>query len=130
MSYLYLRRFFLFILLTFFVLGNGSAQFSNKSNSKNPEKGMFGKTVGNKKTAKVKEPRSAHKAKKKQEKNEKRLKKEYAESVKRSKKRSYDIQSPEVQERMKQNEKDTALRNKEKKKNIKANSKKAGKKYA
>ena len=83
-------------------------------------KGLFGKTVGSKKKVKVKEPRSVHKAKRKQEKNEKRLKKEYAESVKKSRKRAYDIQSPEVQERMKQNEKDTAIRDKEKKKNTKA----------
>ena len=59
------------------------------------------------------------KAKKKQEKNEKKLKKEYAKSVERSRKRAYDIQSPEVQARMKQNQKDTALRDKEKKKNVK-----------
>jgi hypothetical protein len=130
MSYLYLRQIVLFIFVVFFIPGVCNAQFSKSSTSKNPEKGLFGKTGGNKKTAKVKEPRAVTKAKKEQEKNQKKLKKEYAESVERSKKRTYEIQSPEVQARMKQNEKDTALRNKEKKKIIKANSKKAGKKYS
>jgi hypothetical protein len=129
MKYLNLRRFLAFVFITIFLLGTCNAQTSHNSGSKNPEKSLFGITVGKSKKAKVKEPRSAHKAKRKQEKNEKRLKKEYAESVERSKKRTYEIQSPEVQARMKQNQKDTALRDKEKKKNVKAGTKKAGKKY-
>jgi len=112
-----------------FLTGTCTAQFSKKSGSKNPEKGLFGKTVGSSKNVKVKEPGSVHKAKRKQEKNEKRLKGEYEKSVERSRKRTYDIQSPEVQVRMKQNQKDTELRNKEKKKRIKTDSKKAAKKY-
>jgi hypothetical protein len=129
MNYLYLRRFLLLLFFTFLVIGTCSAQSSYKSNSKNPEKGLFGKTVGNKKKVRTKEPRTVHKAKREQEKNEKRLKKEYAQSVKRSRQRTYDIQSSEVQVRMKQNQKDTALRDKEKKKNAKASTKKGGKKY-
>jgi hypothetical protein len=129
MKYLSLRRFLAFIFTASFLLGTCNAQTSQKSGSKNPEKALFGKTVGKSKKAKVKEPRSVHKAKQKQEKNQKRLDKEYAESVKRSRKRTYDIQSPEVQVRMKQNQKDTELRDKEKKKNAKASTKKAGKKY-
>jgi hypothetical protein len=129
MKYLNLRRFLSFIFIASFLLGTCNAQTSHHSGSKNPEKSIFGKTVGKSKKAKVKEPRSVHKAKRKQEKNEKKLKKEYADSVERSRKRSYEIQSPEVQARMKQNQKDTALRDKEKKKNAKAGSKKAGKKY-
>ena len=128
MNYLYIRRFILFILLTVFILGTCNAQFSHKSSPKNPEKELFGKRRNSGKKV-IKEPRSVHKAKKEQEKNEKRLKKEYAQSVKRSRQRTYDIQSPEVQARMKQNQKDTALRHKEKKKKIKAGTKKAGKKY-
>jgi hypothetical protein len=129
MNYLYQRRFLLFLLLLFFVLGTCNAQSSHHSNPKNPEKGLFGKTVGNKKKVKIKEPRDVHKAKKKQEANEKRIKKEYAQSVKRSQKRAYDIQTPEVKARMKQNQKDTTTRDKEKKKKIRASTKKAGKKY-
>ena len=129
MNYLYLRRFFLFIFLAIFILGPCNAQFSHKSSSKNPEKELFGKRSNNTGKVKAKEPRSVQKVKRDQEKNEKRLKREYAKSVERSRKRSYDIQSPEVQARMNQNEKDTALRNKEKKKNVKAGMKKAGEKY-
>ena len=107
-----------------------SAQSSYRSSSKNPERGLFGKTTGNRKKTRVKEPGSVHKAERKQEKNEKRLKKEYAQQIEQSRKRSYDIQSPEVQTRMKQNQKNTALRDKEKKKNVKASTRKAGKKYS
>ncbi len=129
MNYLYIRRFILFIFLSIFIVGTCTAQSSHKASPKNPEKGLFGKRSSNSRNANVREPRSVHKAKREQEKNEKRLKKEYAQSVERSKQRSYDIQSPEVKARMKQNQKDTALRNKEKKKKVKESSKKAGKKY-
>ena len=129
MNYLYLRSSLIFIFLTLFVLGTCSAQYSHKSGPRNPEKALFGKTGGKTKKVKSKEPRSVLKAKKEQEENEKRLKKEYAKSVERSRKRAYDIQSPEVQARMKQNQENTALRDKEKKKKAKAGSKKAGKKY-
>jgi hypothetical protein len=111
------------------MLGTCGAQYSHKSSPKNPEKELFGKKGSKSRKVKTKEPRSVLKAKREQEKNEKRLKKEYAQSVERSRKRAYDIQSPEVQSRMKQNQKDTALRDKEKKKSFKAGSKKAGKKY-
>jgi hypothetical protein len=129
MNYLYMRRFLLSIFFTSFLIVTCDAQFSHKSSPKNPEKGLFGKSGGNSRKVKSKEPRSVLKATRKQEKNEKKLKKEYAQAVERSRKRTYDIQSPEVQARMKQDQKNTALRDKEKKKNFKANSKKAGKKY-
>ena len=130
MNCLNLRKFLLSLFMAVFIMGTCNAQFSKNSGSKNPEKGLFGKTVGSSKKVKVKEPRSVQKARSKQEKNEKRLKNEYEKSVERSRQRTYDIQSPEVQARMKQNQKDTELRNKEKKKKVKANSKKAAKKYS
>ena len=129
MNYLYLRRSLLFIFLTVFILGPCSAQSSFKSSGKNPEKALFGKRSGKTKKIKAKEPRSVLKAKREQERNEKRLKKEYAQSVERSRERAYAIQSPDVQARMKQDQKDIAVRDKEKKKNIKAGSRRAGKKY-
>jgi hypothetical protein len=129
MNYLYLRGFFVYIFLTLFFLGTSSAQSSFKSSSKKPEKALFGTTFGSKKKSNTKEPRTVSKAKRKQEKNEKRLKKESAEYIEQSRKRAYDIQSPEVKERMKQNQKDTAIRDKEKKKKVRATTKKAGKKY-
>ena len=128
MNYLYLKGFILYILFALCVIGTTNAQSSFKSASKNPEKALFGKSAG-RKSPKTKEPRSVSKAKRKQEKNEKRLKKESAEYIKQSKKRAFDIQSPEVQARMKQNEKDTFQYNKEKKKKSRSRTKKAGKKY-
>jgi len=129
MNYLYIRRFYIFLIVSIFAMGTCYAQTSQKSGPKNPEKELFGKRTNRSAKVKSKEPRSVHKAKKEQEKNEKRLKKDYAKSVERSRKRSYDIQSPEVKARMKQNQKDTELRNKEKKKKVKESSRKAGKKY-
>ena len=85
--------------------------------------------LGNKKEVKVKEPRTVLKAKKKQEANDENLKKSMRQSVKRSQKRTIDIQTPEVQARMKQNQKDSASRDKVKKKKVTAGTKKAGKKY-
>jgi len=96
---------------------------------KNPEKQLFGKTLGKKKEVKVKEPRSVIKAKSKQEANDRRLQKEYEKNVKRSQKRTIDIQSPEVQTRMKQNKKDYTKRDKEQKKKVRASTRRAGEKY-
>jgi hypothetical protein len=125
-----MRRFILFILLTISVQGICNAQTSNKSGSKNHEKGLLGKTPGNTKKVKSNKPVSPGTAKRNQEKKEKQLKKDYAKSIELSQKRTYDIQSPEVQARMKQNQKDTEQRDKQKKKNTRASTKKAGKKYS
>jgi hypothetical protein len=129
MNYLYIRRFFLFLFLMLFMIVTCNAQFSNKTRSKNVEKGLFGKSNGSKKKVNLKEPRSVVQARKKQEANEKKLKKEYAQSVKRSRERTVAIQTPEVQARMKQNQKDTTTRDKQKSKRARAGNKKAGKKY-
>ena len=112
-----------------FMILTCNAQFSNKTSSKNVEKGLFGKSNGSKKKVNLKEPRRVVQARKKQEANEKKLKKEYAQSVKRSRERTVAIQTPEVQARMKQNQKDTTTRDKQKSKRAKAGNKKAGKKY-
>lgn len=96
---------------------------------KNPEKELFGKTLNKKKQAKVKEPRTVLRAKRKQEANDRKLKKQYEKSVRRSQKRTVEIQTPEVQARMKQNKKDTAIREKGKKKKVESSTKRAGRKY-
>jgi len=114
----------LFFLLSV-TIGSTSAQIFHK----NPEKELFGKTSVNKKASKIKEPRSVVRSKKKQEANDRRLKKNIAKSVRRSQKRTIHIQTPEVQARMKQNKKDNAVRDKEKKKKMKASTKRAAKKY-
>jgi len=119
------RRVFFFIFLLTLSIGSCRAQIFHK----NPEKQLFGKSFGKKKEVKVKEPRSVLKAKRKQEANDRRLKRNYDKSVKRSQKRTVDIQSPEVQARMKQNKKDNSIRDREKKKNIETGTKGAEKKY-
>jgi hypothetical protein len=92
------------------VIGSSNGQLFHK----NPEKALFGKTTGRKREAKVKEPRSVLRSKRKQEANDRRLKRNYDKSVKRSQKRTVDIQSPEVQDRMKQNKKTNAVRDRKK----------------
>jgi hypothetical protein len=119
------RRIFLFIFLLSLLIGSCNAQIFHK----NPEKQLFGKTLGKKKEVKVKEPRSVLKAIRKQEANDRKLQKEYEKKVKRSQKRTIDIQSPEVQTRMKQNKKDFTMRDKEKKKKVRSSTRKAGEKY-
>lgn len=120
-----IRRFSLCIVILTFGLLSCNAQLLHK----NPEKKLFGKTLGNKKEVKIKEPRKVMKAKKKQEANDQKLKREYSNLVKKSQKRTLDIQTPEVKERMKQNQKDSEAKYKSKKKNSSSSTKKAGRKY-
>ena len=129
MNKLYTKRILLIIFIFTVAVSSGNSQIFKKNASRKAEKELFGKSLSTKKAPKVKEPRAVSKAKKKQERKERKLDKEYAKSVKKSKKRSYDIQTPEVQERMKQDKKNTAARDKEKKKKARSSTKKAGKKY-
>ena len=119
------RKFFFLIFIFSLSIGACNAQLFHK----NPEKKLFGNTHLNRKEAKVKEPRSVIKAKKKQEANDRKLKKNYEKSIRRSQKRTLDIQTPEVQARMKQNKKESAVRDKKKMKKVKKGSKRAEKKY-
>jgi hypothetical protein len=125
MNKLYITKLFLFLFVLSLATASGNAQIFHK----NPEKQLFGKAHRKNKEAKVKEPRAVLKAKKKQEANNRRLVNSYEKSVRKSQKRSIDIQTPEVQARMKKNKKDTVVREKEKKKKVKSSSQKAGKKY-
>jgi hypothetical protein len=117
------------VLFTFFILliisGQGNAQIFHKD----PEKQLFGKTHLKKKEVKVRQPRSVLRAKRKQEANERKLKKDYEKSVIKSQKRTVEIQSPDVQDRMKQNKKDITARDKGKHKKLKSGNKEARKKY-
>lgn len=78
---------------------------------------------------KIKKPRAVTKAEKEQKAREKKLDKEYEEFVKASRKRAYDIQSPEVKERIKANRKETADKYKIKKKSNIKNTSRANRKY-
>jgi hypothetical protein len=125
MNNISLRKLFLFIFILLLSVGSVNAQIFHR----NPGKQLFGKTLGKKKEPKVKEPRTVIRAKRKQEAHDRKLKKDYEKSVRRSQKRTIDIQSPEVQKRMKQNKKDYTVRDKEEWKKVKASTKRAGKKY-
>ena len=125
MNKLSLTKFFLFLFVLSLATGSGNAQIFHK----NPEKQLFGKAHRNNKEVKAKEPRSVLKAKRKQEANDRRLEKNYEKSVRKSQKRTIDIQTPKVQARMKQNKKDTTVREKEKRKKVRASSQGAGEKY-
>lgn len=124
-----MKKIFLLLFISILAIGSSNAQLFHRNAAKSAEKGLFGKSLSKKKQVKVKEPRSVLKAKKKQEANESKIKKDYAKSIKRSQKRTIKIQTPEVQERMKQNKKNLDLRDREKKKNKRTSNKKAGKKY-
>jgi|ERR1035437_8634465 hypothetical protein len=125
MTNLSVRKLILILFLLLLAIGSCKAQIFHK----NPEKELFGKKRGIKKEAKVREPRTVLKAKRKQEANDRKLKKDYEKTVRQSQKRTIDIQTPEVQARMKQNKKDYLIRDKEKKKKVKTSTKIAGKKY-
>ena len=75
------------------------------------------------------QPRKAKKAQKKADKKKKEQKDAIKDGSKAAQKRSYEIQSPEVQDRMKQNKKDIAARDKAKKKSNKSKTKRGAKKY-
>jgi hypothetical protein len=129
MNKLSLRKHFLFALIFSLAISSCNAQIFHKNASRKAEKTLFGKSNVNKKEAKVKESGKVHKAKKKQETNEKKLKMEYKTSIKKSQKRTIEIQTPDVQKRMKQNQKDSETRDRLKKKKVKTSTRKAGKKY-
>jgi len=92
------------------------------------KKGLFGLSFG-KKRADVKAPKSVNQVKKEQEKKDKKANADYVKSVKESQKRTVKIQSPEVRDRMKQNQKDIKTREKTKKAKASSSTKKAGGKY-
>jgi hypothetical protein len=75
------------------------------------------------------QPRKAKKAQKKADSKKKKQKEAIKDGSKAAQKRSYEIQSPEVQDRMKQDKKDIATRDKAKKKSNKTKTKRGAKKY-
>jgi hypothetical protein len=129
MNKLSMKRFFIIIFILTVAINSGTSQIIHKNASRKAEKGLFGKSLNNRKPAKIREPRSVSKAKKKQEAKKRKQKKDYAKYVKRSQERTVQIQTPEVQERMKQDKKNTAARDKEKKKKIRSGTRKAANKY-
>ena len=75
------------------------------------------------------QPRAVRKAQKKQVKKERYERKAIIKSGKETRKRAYEIQSPEVKKRMKQNQKEIAARDKAKKKQNNLKTKTGARKY-
>ena len=118
------------ILLIIFALlavtGGDLYSQGNRFKIRGIEKSVAGKKRKKQKEAKVREPRAVTKAKRTQEKKEAKREKEYQKSVEAGKKRHYEIQGDGVQERMKQNEKETTLRDRERKKRMRQEARKSG----
>jgi preprotein translocase subunit SecF len=129
MNNLSVKHLLLIIFVLFLTTGPCEAgfisYFSLKSDGISLSGGFTGKSIYETRQ----EPKAARRAKKKQEAKERKQKKDYAASVKRSQKRSIEIQTPEVKARMKQNKKDTESKFKSKKKKANSTTRKAGKKY-
>ncbi|HOP57790.1 MAG TPA: hypothetical protein PLR52_00075 [Bacteroidales bacterium] len=80
-------------------------------------------------TVKIREPRAAEKAKKKAEATDRKNKREYEKFVRENRERSFEIQTPAVRERMKQNVKSANAKYKAKRKKASSRSRKVAKKY-
>ncbi len=120
-------RIIVFLILVFLGSLYCEGQTTNKSGlGPAPKKGIFG--LFHRKGT-VQKPKSVGKIKREQEKKDKKKQQEWAKSIKQNQQRSYEIQTPEVKARMKQNQKDLTEREKARKKKESTSTKKARKKY-
>lgn len=129
MDSLYIKKVLVFSLIFTVGISVSDAQDSGSGGGRHSGKGLFGIFPGKKRGSKVKAPKSVNQVKKEQEKKDKKLKEDYVKSIRESQKRTVKIQSPEVRDRMKQNQKDIKAREKTKKAKTSASTKKAAKKY-
>jgi hypothetical protein len=129
MNNLSVKRIFLFLFLLSLTFCSCKTLFFHRNASIVAEKELLSSSHRRKKEVKVKEPRYVKRAKKKQEAIDKKEKIEYEKSVHRTKERTFDIQTAEVQARMKKDRRETSAREREKKRKVKSNSKKAAGKY-
>lgn len=120
------KLFFLLLFLIFSVSVCEAQKY--KRSIRNPERALFGKTLGTKEV-KYRESPSVVRAKRKQAANQEKLKKEQKAFVKETRKRAVKIQSPEVQDRMLENRKEADLRYREKSRKLKKSSGKPARKY-
>lgn len=120
-----LSRLLLILLVASFSLSSCNALFT-RSVFRGTEKQMSGPKRSSKGAGESRKVRSTIK---KQEKKQAKLKRDYHDFVKLSRKRSYEIQSPEVKARMKQNEANIAARDKAKDKTTKKASRNRARKF-
>lgn len=91
------------------------AQSVGSGDPGNPGKEVSGKSDKKNEALKIRKPRTAEKAMKAEETRKRKEKRNYEKAVKESQKRSIKIQTPEVQARMKQNKRETASKQRTKK---------------
>ena len=123
----------LLLMLTVVILVSG-LQFGNaipvvKGEDVNINKGILFMPQSKNRKTKIKKPMSVKKAQRIQAKKEKKLKRDYEKTIKENRKRSLEIQTPEVRERMKQNLKNSNSRYKDKRKTNTSRTKKARRKF-
>jgi len=103
--------------------------YSTPSEGRSSISNVVPEALPQQKKAKLKRPVSAEKAQKKAEAKDKARRKDSEKYIEENRKRSIEIQTPEVQERMKQNVKDANARYKARKKTTASRTRKAGRKY-
>ncbi|MGE5419467.1 MAG: hypothetical protein ACM3UT_04735 [Chloroflexota bacterium] len=122
MKKLHIAKTTIFIILISF-LSVSCSSYAARSASRKASKQMAGSGRA------FRDSRKIRMAKKQQEKRQARIKKDYYKFVSDSRKRTYEIQSPDVKERMKRNEANITAREKAKDKRIKSDSKNRARKY-
>ena len=128
MSKLKIRHLFLIFLISSLTYTVTEAQAFTRPRSHRLQKKVRDKPLRSR-TVKIREPRAADKAKKNAGASERKNKRENEKFVKANRERSFEIQTPEVRERMKQNVKKANERYKAKRKKTASRSRKAAKKY-
>jgi len=129
MNSLSVRKLLVALLLVSLTVSVCEAQTFERTPAPKQNRSIAHKGPLKQKEVKVKGPKAAQKAQKKQAAKDKKLDNDYKKFVKNNKKRSIQIQTPEVQERMKQNVKDANANYKSKKKGSAARTKTGSRKY-
>jgi hypothetical protein len=123
------RQLIVTILIIVFCISVCEAQPAGTGPVGHTKTGLFARIFVKKKSVGVKKPMSASQVKKEKEKKDQKKREANAKSASETQKRTYKIQTPEVQSRMKQNQKDIIEREKARKKKTSESNKKARQKY-
>jgi len=129
MNNLSVKKLFAALMLILFTVSVCNAQTFERSPAPRQNKSIANKGPKKQKVVKVKGPKAAQKAQRKQAAKDRKLKNDYKKFVKNNQKRSIQIQTPEVQDRMKQNIKDANSNYKSKRKSSVTRTKTAAQKY-
>jgi hypothetical protein len=129
MNKLIYKKLILFLLVFSFTLTICEAQSFDRPKPHKLQKNVR-KSPMKSKTIKVREPRSREKAKRKTEVVDRKNKRAYEKYVRDNQKRSLEIQTPVVRERMKKNMKTANANYKAKRKMVASSARKSGKKYS